>query len=374
MSATPRDVFNAAMRFRSPGRTLATIGGIWPSTFDRWASEGMPEQLRDMPQMLEHFGLEPHIWSGVPANVFVYPQFKREVVRETSDTVCYVNPYGITCTEFKRDAFKSMPHFESFPVKSREDWRAYRRRLVWDDARVGEAWRSKRAEWETREAALIIALNRGASLYGSLREMIGVEALSLAFYDDPAWVAEMMDAMVDLFLRSVDALFGDFTPDAVCLWEDMGYKTASLLSPALVREFMLPRYKVMTARLRELGVPIILLDSDGNIEQLIPIWLEAGMDGVVPMEAQAGMDVAAYRERYPRLLMMGGVDKKALARGREAIDAEMDKVARVVASGGYVPFFDHGLPHDVSYESFLYFVERLKEATGRKGTEVSSKK
>ena len=59
------------------------------------------------------------------------------------------------------------------------------------------------------------------------------------------------------------------------------------------------------------------------------------------------------------------MDKKALAAGPEAIDREMDKVRRTVAVGGYVPFFDHGLPHDVPWEHFLYFVKRLKEATGR---------
>jgi uroporphyrinogen decarboxylase len=120
----------------------------------------------------------------------------------------------------------------------------------------------------------------------------------------------------------------------------------------------------MTAHLRRLGVPIILLDSDGCIDQLIPIWLEAGMDGVVPMEAQAGMDVALYREKYPCLLMMGGVDKKALAAGPAAIDREIDKIRRTIATGGLVPFFDHGLPHDASYANFLYYVHQLKQVCG----------
>jgi len=170
--------------------------------------------------------------------------------------------------------------------------------------------------------------------------------------------------VVELFCRLVDALLADFVPDAVCLWEDMAYKTSTLLGAPQVRQFMLPRYRIMTARLRARGVPFIVLDSDGHIEELIPIWLEAGIDGVVPMEAQSGMDVAEYRRRYPRMLMMGGVDKRALAAGPEAIDREMDKIRRTIASGGYIPWFDHGLPHDVSYRNFLYYVQRLKEVTG----------
>jgi hypothetical protein len=361
MARSPRDIFNDVMRFRCPGRTLATLGGIWPSTLDRWVSEGMPPELKEMPRMLEYFDLDPHIWSGPAAELFVHPPFERKVLRQSADTVTYVNHLGIVCTELAKDHFKSMPHFEEFPVRTRADWREYRKRLEWSPERVGEKWAAQKAKWAKRDAALIIALNRGASLYGALREMMGVEALSIAFYDDRPLVSEMMDTMVELFLHCVEALFRDFVPDAVCLWEDMAYKNGPLLSPRLVREMMLPRYCVMTRKLRELGIPIILLDSDGDISQLIPIWLEAGIDGVVPMEAQAGMDVARYREMYPRLLMMGGVDKKALAAGREAIDAEIDKIRRTIASGGLIPFFDHGLPHDASYANFLYFVERLKE-------------
>jgi len=362
---SPRELFYRVMTFSAPGTTLATLGGIWPSTRQRWIAEGMPPELMDLQKMWDYFGLDPHLWAAPDAAVFVYPPFERTVLRETEDKVTYVNDLGLTCTEFKTDAYKSMPHFEAFPVQDRRTWEAYRERLQWTPERIGEAWERQKAAWADRTVPLIIALNRGGSLYGSLRDLCGVERLSYLFYDDPGLVEEMMDTVLALFLRVAEALFSDFTPDVVCLWEDMAYKTGSLLSLRHVRRFMLPRYQVMTAKLRELGVPFIFLDSDGNLEQLIPVWLEAGIDGLVPMEANSGMDVALYRERYPRLLMMGGVDKRALHFGREAIDREMDKIARTIAGGGLVPFFDHGLPHDASYANFLYFVERLKQVTGR---------
>lgn len=357
---TPKERFYQVMRFQCPGQTLATLGGIWPSTKERWVREGMPPELLDHNRMLEHFGLEPHLWTGPQAQVYVYPPFERRVVRETAETVTYVNENGITCTDFRTNAYQSMPHFEEFPLKTRADWPAFRERLRPAPGRVGEAWAKQVRELRQDRLPVIMALTRGASLYGSLREMLGVERLSLMIFDDPAWVEEMMDAMVELFLSLCDELFTDYVPDAVCLWEDMAYKTASLLGVRQVREFMLPRYRVMTQKLREKGVPFILLDSDGCIRDLIPLWLEAGIDGVVPMEANAEMDVAAYRAQYPTLLMMGGVDKRALAFGRDAIDHEIDKIRRTIASGGLIPFFDHGLPHDASYANFVYFTEQLK--------------
>ncbi len=360
-----RETFLKALAFESPGKTLATLGGIWPSTIERWHTEGLEASINTIPAIIDHLGLQRHIWTGPPgANVFTFPHFPRTVLAETEDKVTYVNGHGVTCTEFRKDNYKSMPHFEDYPVKTPADWQAYKPRLRWDDARVTDRWRAAVAGWRERTDPLILAFNHGSSLYASLRELMGVEALSMAFYDEPAMIEDMMDTVLELFCRSCDALFADFAPDAFCLWEDMAYKTASLVSPRIVRERMLPRYRVMVAKLRARGVPFIVLDSDGYIEELIPIWMEAGIDGVVPMEAQAGMDVAVYRERYPRLLMLGGVDKKALAGGRDAIDREMDKIARVVATGGFVPWFDHGLPHDVSWESFLYYVGRLKEVCG----------
>ena len=364
--STPRELFHQIMRFECPGRTLLTLGGIWPSCFDRWAGEGMPADLRSIPDLLRFFDLTPHTWCGPRARYFLHPLCRRRVLAQTADKITYVNSYGITCTEFRRNGYMSMPHFEAFPVRGRDDWRRFRRRLAWHPARVGADWRAQAAAARASDLPVIIALNRGASLFGSLRELMGLETLATTFYDDPALIVEMMDAMVALSTHLTDALFADYTPDAVCLWEDMAGKNGSLISPRLVRELMLPRYRVMVARLRAHGIPHIFLDSDGDIRQLIPLWLEAGIDGVVPLEAQAGMDVAAYRKRYPRLLMMGGVDKKALAAGPAGIDAEIAKIRRTIASGGYIPFFDHGLPHDVSWASFCYFVTRLRELAPRR--------
>ncbi len=352
------------MTFSAPGTTLATLGGIWPSTRERWVAEGMPPDLTDIRKMWDYFGLDPHLWAQPEVELLVYPRFEKRVLTEGEDKVTYVNEMGITCTEFRTDAYKSMPHFEAFPIQDRRDWEAFRERLAWTPERIGEAWEKQKKGWEGRTAPLIIALNRAGSLYGTLRDLCGVERLSYLFYDDRPLVEEMMDTLLALFLPLCEALFADFTPDAVCLWEDMAYKTGSLLSVKHVREMMLPRYRVMTTKLREKGIPSIFLDSDGYIDELIPVWLEAGVDGLVPMEANAGMDVALYRERYPRLLMMGGVDKRALHFGREAIDREMDKIGRTIAKGGLVPFFDHGLPHDVPWSHFQYFVARLKDVCG----------
>jgi uroporphyrinogen decarboxylase len=114
--------------------------------------------------------------------------------------------------------------------------------------------------------------------------------------------------------------------------------------------------------LRSKGVKYISLDSDGNIYSLIPIWLDAGINVLYPFEVQAGMDVVKVRKEFGKeLRMWGGIDKRALAQSREAIDAELRRVEPLVKEGGYIPCLDHSIPPDVPYENYLYYAEKLWE-------------
>lgn len=125
---------------------------------------------------------------------------------------------------------------------------------------------------------------------------------------------------------------------------------------------MFPRYRRVVDFLYSRGVKWISLDSDGNITSLIPIWLEAGINFLYPFEVQAGMDVVKVRKTFGReLRMMGGIDKRAIAEGPEAIDKEIKRVAPLVEEGGYIPAPDHSLPPDVSFKNYCYYMERLKD-------------
>jgi len=144
-------------------------------------------------------------------------------------------------------------------------------------------------------------------------------------------------------------------------WEDMSYKTASLISPQFVREFMLPAYKELVAYLREGGVKIIMVDTDGRVEDLLPIFLEAGMDGTHPCEIAAGSDPVLLRRKYPQCALMGGMDKRAIASGRDGVDSELRRIQPLLKEGAYIPLLDHFVPPDVSYQTYLYYVERRRE-------------
>jgi len=114
--------------------------------------------------------------------------------------------------------------------------------------------------------------------------------------------------------------------------------------------------------LREMGVKIILVDTDGRIEKLIPLFLESGITAIFPFEVQAGNDIVALRKQYPRLGILGGIDKMKIAEGKKAIDEELNsKVPLMLRSGGYIPHIDHHVHPDISWKDFIYYRTRLNE-------------
>jgi uroporphyrinogen decarboxylase len=142
----------------------------------------------------------------------------------------------------------------------------------------------------------------------------------------------------------------------------------TMISPQHFSTFMAPCYRRITDFLRSKGVDIVLVDTDGNIERLIPQFLEVGVTGMYPMETSAGMDVVKLRQQYPRFQMMGGVPKYDMALGPARIEEFLAPVNALLKHGGYVPTGDHCISPGVSWEQFKYYRHRLNEIIDANGS------
>jgi len=329
--------------------------GAWPETIERWKSEGYRPE--DEPLFPDRDRWE---WQG--GWFFPNPPFERKVIEEDDRTITYVNHEGILMRERKDQPYSSMPQFLRFPVETREDFRAFMRERMSPDlaARLGQDYGQRLAAYRERDFPLIIISDRWGGFFGPIRNLTGVERLCMLFYDDPAFVEEMMDAIADFVIAMMGQVLDHTDIDVYGFWEDMAYKTGPLLGPAMMRRYMVPRYRRVVDFVRSRGVEFIALDSDGDISELIPCWLEAGINVLYPFEVQAGMDVLRVRREYGKdLRMWGGFDKRTLAWGPEAIDAELARVRPLIEDGGYVPHPDHSLPPDVSFANYRYYMEKL---------------
>jgi uroporphyrinogen decarboxylase len=290
------------------------------------------------------------------------PPFAHEVVAEDENTVTYVDHQGIVKREFKNNPLSSMPQFVRFPVETREDFRKFwKERMRLDlSERLGPDWRKELRRHRNRDYVFFVLADHWGSLFGGLRYLVGVERLCTLFYDDPAFVEEMMEADTEFMIGILMQILEETDIDVFGFWEDMAYNAAPMISPALVRKFMLPRYRRVVEFGRSHGIHFFSLDSDGQIDPLIPVWIDAGIDILYPFEVQAGMDVLAVRKKYGRdLRMWGGVDKRPLAKGFKEIDAELRRVEPLIHDGGFVPMLDHSAPPDIPYQNYRYFMEQL---------------
>jgi uroporphyrinogen decarboxylase len=149
--------------------------------------------------------------------------------------------------------------------------------------------------------------------------------------------------------------------DALLIWEDMCYKNGPLIDPEHFRLFMLPRYRQVIEAARSCGVSGIIVDTDGDCRSMLPVFIDAGADCVMPFEVQAGMDVVQLRRKFPSLCIMGGIDKRSLAHDRAAIKAEVDRILPHFAGRSrFFPTLDHTVPPDVSLQNFRYYLECVR--------------
>ena len=190
---------------------------------------------------------------------------------------------------------------------------------------------------------------------------MGVEGSLFAFYDMPELVKEIMDSLTDFWLAIYEKICKDVQVDILHIWEDMSGKQGSLVSPDMIREFMLPNYQKLSQFAKEHNIGVVQVDTDGDCEALIPLFAEAGVNMMLPFEVSAGCDVVALRRKYPYMSMMGGIDKMEIAKGKEATDRELQRIEPLLFETGYFPALDHLIPPEISYEDYTYFVNRLHD-------------
>ncbi len=382
-----RERFLKILDFEPVDRTLNWEFGYWGGALLRWYREGLPRKhgvpkdlidgegvagpglhwpilslfddfTRDR-DVAEHFGFDEPL-DLVPFNCWVQPKFEKVIIREDEEHRELIDENGVRKWEYKDG--RSMPQFLSFPVRGRADWermKEERFQPAFADRLRGELAELKR-KFGSRTNPLGI-LGEPGGFYGSVRLLMGEEPLLYCFYDDPQLVKRIMNFLCDFWIDCCLELLEHFEVDAVYFWEDMAGKNGPSISPAMFREFMLPPYRRIIGALRRRGVKHFIVDNDGNLDVLLPLFLECGFTGIYPIEKQAGNDLLKLRQRYPRLQIMGGFDKNTLFRDFRAIDRELQDFAAMIRQGGFVPFADHTIPSNSGWENFRYYRQRLGE-------------
>lgn len=391
-----RERFLAVLNFEPCDHPPYWEWAYWPETLDRWYAEGLTRVTgypEDMPKSEPLNGGAGDWRPPMPREgdarreldldegIFHPPVHGRIallqdpiILEETEYYRILIDVDGIKKKILK--GAMSMPEFISFPVKTVKDWEELKANMDWSfSSRIPTNWNEIIAQLHGSRSFPVSLLGFPEGLFGQLRDMMGIEALLFAFTDEPDLVRDILNTLTELWISLWEEQVSHFEVDSVTFWEDMCFRSGPLISPRMFREFLLPCYKRLTDFGRGQGIKHFLVDSDGDIRKLIPLWIEGGITGIYPFEVQANMNVEEIGVQFPDLVLFGGIDKREIDLGSEAICRELDKrVPYLLQRGGYIPTLDHHVTPEVSWVDFCCYRQKLAEHCERYSPFVKKQK
>ena len=360
--------------------------GFWRETLLKWAVEGhiTAGEARDWKDgnavdvaISRKLGFD-FDWSNCFSPITrLLPPIEERVIEELPDGARKVlDENGAIVIE--KDGATGIPTELDHMLKGRKEWEEFfLPRLQFSEERVtGVSVRTpdgeipfdaggldylRQGEWEKP-----YGLNCG-SLYGVIRNWLGLVGSAYLQVDDPALFDEMIDTVGELCYRCAErTLAAGARFDFAHWWEDICFRSGPLINPRVFREKVGPHYRRISDLLHSHGIDLITLDCDGKIDALVPIWLENGVNTMFPIEVGVwDASIAPWREAYGRELRgVGGMDKRVFARDYAAIDAEVERLKPLVELGGYIPCPDHRIAPDGKWENVQYYCERMRETFG----------
>lgn len=196
------------------------------------------------------------------------------------------------------------------------------------------------------------------------RVLLGTEAHLYAFYDKPRLYHIICEDLLEWQIKVVEKLSLYIETDFMTFAEDMSYINGPLISEMAFDEFMAPYYQKIIPIIKGHGTRVII-DSNGDVTTCIPWFIRCGIEGALPLEKQAGVDIGLLRARYPDFLLMGGFDNTCILDGKEAIDAEFARLAPTIRKGRYIPSLDHQTPPGAPIDVYKYYVAQLRHFSGQ---------
>jgi uroporphyrinogen decarboxylase len=376
---TQRECLKALFHYGNYDYLPVAHFGWWEELLQKWQAEGHltkeeidgawdgSEKDRAIGRKL---GFDFNYYTTFGADGGLVPAFEPKIVREFPDGSKHIMG-GDGVIVLSKPGAHGIPSEIGHTLVDRKSWEElYLPRLQWDDRRLDEN-RLRRIALETKARTEPLGLYMG-SLFGNIRNWMGIEGVSYLYADDEDLYDEIIRVNADLQYRGTEKIItiaeslapsaGDVF-DFGHFWEDIAFRSGPLVSPRIFYEKLGPHYKRLCDLCRGHGIDIVSLDCDGDPAALIPTWLENGVNTMFPIEVGVwGGSFTPWREKHGKALRgVGGMNKHVLAADRSAVDREIERLKPIVELGGYLPCPDHRLPPNVIWENVQYYCDKFRE-------------
>ena len=370
-----RERYLETLAFGSPDKVPFHPGGPRESTVRNWRTQGLADSEEWLPCLFAELGVDPETPSLPPPDLGVdfrmRPCFEERVIERREGHLVVQDWKGNICEisdEFDVTYLRNAIDFVTrrwikCPVENRDDWGQMKTRYdAADEGRFPGDFGNRCHQAARRDDVLTIAFS---GPFWQMREWCGFEGLCMLMAEDQGFVEEMAAFWTDFVADMLERILAHVVFDALSISEDMACKEKAMISPPMIRTFCRPSWDRWCRLVHGAGVPLVDVDSDGYVGEIIPIWIESGVSVCDPMEAAAGNDLQTYRDEFGRsMAFRGGVDKRCIAAGGHAIRDELRRLEPVVRDGGYIPECDHGVPSNVSWPDFVEYSRLLARMTG----------
>jgi uroporphyrinogen decarboxylase len=329
---------------------IAIHDALWKTTVKRWQGEGLDEFV----EPYDYFDYE--MTSIYTDMTFQLPQ---KTIEETDEYIITQESNGSIRKNWKNQM--STPECIDFLIKDRKTWEEYKPRMNMNGTRIN--WDGTKNIYDmANERDKFLTFNCGAG-YNQIQSMVGSERLLIAIVEDPEWIKDIMETMTNLIIAVAEELMSIYEFDGLFFYDDMGYRNASLFSPASYKEIFFPYHKKIWGFFNANKMPVIL-HSCGCVKELIPMFIEAGLTCLQPLEVKAGMDLIELKKMYgEKLAFMGGIDARKMKDPDPRVieDEIQGKIMFAKKGGGYIYHSDHSIPDDVSFPQYCRVIELVKK-------------
>jgi len=328
---TTRERFQAIMNFQPFDRfPVLEWAEWWDETIDRWHNEGLPKNITDRYDICQYFNLD---------------MYKQDWFPESAPG-CPEEPYhGAGILKSEKEYEKILKHLYPVDVVDKKQW---------------DLWAKEQAQGD------IVIWFTVVGFFWFPRTLFGIEQHLYAFYDFPKLMHRMNSDLTEWILKIIENVTQYCNPDFMTFAEDMSYNHGPMLSKDMFDEFIKPYYDQVIPVLKKNNI-IPILDSDGDISEPAYWFEDVGIEGILPLERQAGVDMAKLRQDHPKMKFIGHYDKMVMNKGEKAIRSEFERLAPIASKGGYIVGCDHQTPPGVSLEDYKTFLSCFREYAVKAG-------
>jgi hypothetical protein len=369
----PHEVIRSLLVDRRPARAGLREVNIWPETLRRWCAEGYPTETVQGPEgsevrpadWVQHFGYD---MANVGGAIVHQPLLDHDEVLEENESWTIVRDgAGAAYKRWKHGS--GTPEHVDFRMSSRAIWeRNYRPHLLAADRRRVDL-EGTRAKLARRRQAGLWTYYQSMFVWETMRQCLGDLIMYESLALDPGWVHDFNQVYTDFYIAHYRLLFEEVgVPDGIRLCEDLGYKNGLFCSPRTLAQLVFPYYRRIVDFFHSYGL-VVELHSCGNVNQALPLIVEAGFDVLNPLENKAGCDPLELAETYgDQLAFIGGLDVRVLESGergqiREAVAGLVDGMR--ARGARYVFGSDHSLTPLIAYDDYRYALDVFWEHAGR---------